>query len=257
MIHKIRLHPFFQTNGGASGIKRGSGGGQVAANIDMVRGVPQSEIDKLRGTRDHKEANQLTWQDVKDDYARVGISITDQEAREIREAVWTFSGGSYDEMRKAWALNAMGRAHDLNSYQQNLLKQYQLCDEYCKVAPTFGITGIDTMIYRGVGQGYNAKGKAYAAKILALKPGDTWNHDGMPGSFSSEISTAKNFASGAGGIIFHVSTKSIKNAPSIRGIAQCPGENEILVGDYNFTVKSIIDQRQKGDGYYHIYLDKP
>ncbi len=252
MIYRMRLQPFFQTNGGASGIKRTTKGAGAVASGDIVRGVPQSQIDQLRGTRDHKPANQLTWQDVKDDYARVGISITDTEAQAIRDAVQTFSGSSYGEMRKAWALNAMGRAHNLTPEQQKLLKQYQLCDEYCKVAPTYKGTGVYTL-HRGISKGYDAKGQAYAAKIFALKPGDSWNHDGMPGSFSSDVSTAKMFG-GYGGIVFHVSVKNIKNAPSIKGISNCPGENEILVGDYKFKVSGISDQRQKGDGYYHIGL---
>ena len=251
MILNMRLHPFFQTNGGASGIKRASKG--AVATGDVVRGVMQSQIDQLRGTRDHKDAHQLTWQDVKDDYARVGIPITDTEAQEIRKAVADFSGSAYGEMRKAWALNAMGRAHDLTSQQQALLKQYQMCDEYCKVAPTYKSTGVYSL-HRGVGKGYDAKTQAYAAQIFALKPGDTWNHDGMPGSFSSDLSTAKSFAKGPGGIVFHVAAKNIKNAPSIKGISQCSWEDEILVGDYKWKVSGISDQRQKGDGYYHIGL---
>ncbi len=226
---------------------------QQAAQGDMIRGVPQSQIDQLRGTRDHKPANQLTWQDVKDDYARVGISITDSEAQEIRNAVAEFSGSAYGEMRKAWALNAMGRAHDLTTQQQALLKRYQMCDEYCKVAPTYSGTGVYSL-HRGISKGYDAKTQAYAAQIFALKPGDSWNHDGMPGSFSSKLSTAKSFASGPGGIVFHVAAKNVKNAPSIKGISCCDWEDEILVGDYKFKVSGISDQRQKGDGYYHIGL---
>lgn len=253
MIHKLRLHPFYQNNGGKSGIKRGGSetGGQAVASPDMVRGVPQSEIDKLRGTRDHLEKNEITWETIKEDYARVGITITNQEAREIREAVSTFTGDSYTEMRAAWRENAEGKGHELTRYQQELLKQYQLCDEYCKVAPTY--KGAD-MIHRGIRKGYDKEEIEYVQKLFALKPGDKWNNDGMPSSCSTDIVTAKTFA-GFNGIIIHVPTKSLKNSPSVKGISQCYFEDEVFLGDYNLNVKSIADQRQKGDGRYHIYLE--
>ena len=241
MIHKLKLHPFYQSNGGKSGIK----------HTDKVRGVPQSQIDQLRGTRDHQGAKQMTWETIKEDYARVGITITNQEAREIREAISTFTGDAYGDMREAWDKNMQGKAHELTSYQQNLLKQYQLCNEYCKIAPTY--QGVD-MIHRGVIKGHTERQIAYSDKLFALKPGDKWNNDGMPTSYSSDLGIAKDFSS-YGGIILHVSTKSIKNTPSIKGISQCDWENEVFVGDYNFNVKSIVDQRAKGDGHYHIYLE--
>ena len=82
----------------------------------------------------------------------------------------------------------------------------------------------------------------------------------MPTSFSTQISVAKSFANnstnGIKGIIMHMSTKGMKNTPSVKGLSHFPGEHEVFCTDYSWKVVKIDDQRQNGDGYYHIHLDK-
>ncbi|MBQ3585757.1 MAG: hypothetical protein II964_03470 [Synergistaceae bacterium] len=253
MIFSMRLHPFYQTNGGASGIKRGGGGGQAVASGDMVRGVPQSQIDQLRGTRDHQPDFSMTWETVRDDYARVGIAITEQEARDIALAVNHYTYQHDTKMRKAWNLEQAGRVHDLTPELQKELADYKLIAEYCKVAPVLPSSKYST-VYRGIKN--STITPQYSQAIYALKVGDSWNVDGMPTSFSTEKNVARGFA-GYNGIIMHMPTKGMKNTPSMKGFSVFPGENEVFVTDYNWKVARISDQRQNGDGFYHIYLDKP
>lgn len=219
-----------------------------------VRGVPQSKIDALRGERDHLKL--INWVTVQDDYYRVGISITKAEAMEIVQAVNNFTFLHDTTMRKAWTLRAAGREHDLTSAQREALRKYDLCAEYCKVAPLIPVSKYST-IYRGIKM--STKTPEYPAKLLSLKVGDTWDVDGMPTSFSTKLSVAESFSwhQSKPGIIMHMPTKNIKNTPSIMGLSHFQGEYEAFVTDYNWKVAGISDQRQQGDGYYHIYLDKP
>ena len=80
----------------------------------------------------------------------------------------------------------------------------------------------------------------------------------MPTSFSTSLQTAKDFSHHASrkGIVMHMPTKGMINTPSMKGLSQIPHENEVFVTDYKWKVARISDQTKKGDGYYHIYLDK-
>lgn len=229
---------------GNSGIKR----------EPKVHGVPQSQIDQLKGTRDHQSAGSITWQTIQEDYKRVGITITQSEAEYIHASIEHFSYGYDTIMRKAWVLKQAGREHDLTMEQKIYLKQYEMCAEYCKIAPVIPSTAHST-IYRGIK--FSTQTPEYAAKIVALKVGDSWNVDGMPTSFSTSLSTARKFSHHGGkkGIIMHMPTQALKNSPSIRGISSFPSEDEVFVADYGWKVAKISDQRQKGDGYYHVYLE--
>ena len=227
---------------------------QQAAQGDMIRGVSQVQIDQLRGTRDHQSAGSIDWITIQQDYKRVGITITDDEARDIHTSIKHFSFGYDTAMRKARALQQLGREHDLTSEQKEYLRQYALCEEYCRVAPIYPSTK-QSMIYRGIK--FSTITPDYSAGIVALKVGDKWNADGMPSSYSTRLTVAKDFSYHAGqkGIIMHMPTKGLKNSPSIKGISSFPSEDEVFVADYNWKVAKISDQRQQGDGYYHIYLE--
>ena len=111
-------------------------------------------------------------------------------------------------------------------------------------------------IYRGIK--FSTKTPEYAQGLVNLKPGDKWDVNRMPTSFSTSYDTARIFSHHMGrkGIIIHMPTQYLKNSPSIKGISDCPGENEVFVADYNWKVAKIMDQRGNGDGYYHIYLKK-
>lgn len=233
---------FFQTSGGSSGIKRSG---------PTVSGVPQSQIDKLKGTLDHQAAHSITWQDVQAQYAKVGINITQQEAKAVHDAVTAFSGSGYTPMRTA--MSKFQKGVSLTSQEQQWVDKYKLCEEWCKVAPTFSSSN-HSVIYRGISKGWTPESVAYAQKLMALKVGEQFNLDHMPSSFSTKYSTAKSFAFGKGGIIVHLPVSSLKNSPSIKGISLHSGEDEILVSDYGTKISKIDNQVVQGDGYYHIYV---
>ena len=226
---------------GNSGIKR----------EPKVRGVSQSEIDAKKGTQDHQPPNTITWQDVQAQYAMVGIQVTDQYAQDVHKAIASFSGSGYTPMRTAKSKFQKGLPLSLS--EQQWLDRYNLCEEWCKVAPVFS-SPKSSVIYRGISSGYTPASKAYAQKIKSLKTGDILDLDGMPSSFSTQFHTARAFASGKGGIIIHMPTSSLKNAPSIKGISLNSGENEVLVSDYGSKIMRIDDQTVQGDGYYHLYV---
>ena len=243
---------FLCKRGGSSGAGSHGGGGSAASAtpVDAVRGVPQSQIDQLRGTRDHLDYHELTSKVIQDDYARVGITISSAEAQKIRQAITRYTGDSYIDMRKAYSLERAGRTHDLSSYQKGLLADYKMCMEYCKVAPTYQPSKNQTFVHRGI----KNDGSAYAKKMMSLKVGDTWNVDGMPTSFTTRLQTAKNFADNGlnKGLVVHLPIKNLKNSPSIRGASVFEHEFEVFVADYSgWKVSKVTNE----DGAKNIYFD--
>ena len=241
---------FFGGRGGKSGRKDKS---------ELVQGVSQEQIDKLRGTRDHQDI--LYDQDIINDYARVGITINKEQAQFVREAVYDFSSTKYEDMRNALSKERNGE--QLSIYERNMLNDYKLREEYCKIAPVY--QGKNTEIYRGI---QAREGSDYAQKLMNLKVGDIWDLDKMPSSFSTDKSVARDYASVTNGIMIHASTKNLKNSPSIQGLARHKGEKEILVAKYDWKItkiddqrivddptKSIFEQRLGKDGFYHVYIE--
>ena len=237
---------------GNSGIKRGGGKGSgTKAAEPTIRGVPQSQIDQLRGERDHQLPHTITWQTIQEDYKRVGITITDEEARFIHKAVEDFSFGSDWKMRKAKSNQYKGK--DLRDSEKQLIAQYDAIAEYCQVAPILP-QGRYTMLHRGIK--ISTITPECAAGIMGLKPGDTWDVDRMPTSFSTSLKTAHAFSHHVGkhGIVVHMPTHGMKNSPSIRGISLCPGEDEVMVTDYGWKVTKVEDNLSVG-GYYEITVE--
>ena len=118
-------------------VSRGNAGSNSTAQPpaekeSTVRGVPQSVIDSLRWTRGHKAANKLTEQTIQEDYARVGINISLEEAKKIREAVFKYSKDNYSEMIDAWEKRKEWKT--LTQPEQDWLKEYDLVGEYTRVA---------------------------------------------------------------------------------------------------------------------------
>ena len=215
----------------------------------LLHGVSQMQIDSLRGIRDHQTGRSVTPNDIKKDYLRVGISITDEQADEIFSSINLFSTDSGCKgMREARFNENEGKK--LTPIEQKYLAQYKLCEEYCKIAPTFSSTTVP-VVFRGIHKSSKHK---HFENLLSLRPGDLWDMDKMPTSFSSDYAWAKMFA-GSHGIIIHTASKNLKNSTSIKGISEYSYENEILVADYNWIVSSIDDQRDNGDGFYHITLE--
>ncbi|MBR0251157.1 MAG: hypothetical protein IJQ77_08745, partial [Synergistaceae bacterium] len=138
--------------GASSGIKRSSKGAGTAASGDMVLGVLQSEIDKLKGTQDHQSPYSIKWQDVKAQYAKVGITVTDQHAQDVYNAVQSFSGSGYTPMRTA--MSKFQKGLPLTQQEHVWLDRYKLCEEWCRVAPVFASTKT-SVIYRGISKGYS------------------------------------------------------------------------------------------------------
>ncbi|MBQ4430643.1 MAG: hypothetical protein II877_03995 [Synergistaceae bacterium] len=184
-------------------------------------------------------------------YAKVGIPVTEQYAKEVHGAIQAYSGNDYTAMRTAMSKFQSGKS--LTPKEQQLVDKYKLCEEWCKVAPVFSSSKY-SVIYRGISSGYTPEGVAYAQKLMALKVGETLDLDHMPSSFSSKYITAQAFASGKGGIIIHAPVSSLKNSTSIKGISVNSGEDEILVANYDAKISKIDNQLVNGDGYYHIHV---
>ena len=218
---------FFGGGGASSGKKSGGLGSEQET---YVRGVPQSQIDQLRGTRGHLGEHELTPDVIKEDYARVGIKISQSEAEQIHDALHDFTYDDYTKMRDAYKKQLAGES--LSSVEKNNLFRYKMCMEYLKIAPT--IKTFSSYIYRGIEKDKNG----YTDKLLKLKPGDKWDVDKMPTSFSTEVGIARNYA-GIDGIIISMPTKTLKNSASIKGLSEYFVEEEVLTGDYNWKVKSI------------------
>ena len=229
---------------------RGGKSGRNNSNGGSVHGVPQSQIDKLRGTRDH--VGLLTFEDVREDYAKVGITVTDEYAKEVHEAVQNYTGSYFTSMRSALLKERAGE--NLNAKEQQILAKYKKCEEYLNIAPTY--LGSEKEIYRGVYvKSYPIESKQYVEKLRSLKPGYIFDVDKMPTSFSTSIEKAKMFSSpGDTGVLIHLSTNRLKNSPSISGISLFSTEKEVLVGDYEWKVKKIVHNTKSKDGYYHLYL---
>lgn len=214
-----------------------------------VQGVTQSQINQLRGTRGHQGRFAITWKDIQNDYARVGITITDKKAEEVAMSLQFYSGSDYRDMRDACMKNRNG--DKLTGFESELLEQYNLCEEYTRIAPVFRDPSVHE-IFRGVHK--NPSQSEYFNSLLLLNVGDSFNLDRMPSSFTTNFQVSGYYA-GFHGIIIHIPVNKLTNAPSIRGISLHSQEDEVLVADYNWQVKAISDQRTTGDGFYHIMLD--
>ncbi|MBR0075480.1 MAG: hypothetical protein IJP96_06980 [Synergistaceae bacterium] len=233
--------------------KKDSGRRKNGAVSEMIRGVSQEQIDQLRGTSKHGTAGSITVQKIQDYYAQVGITITKDEAKDIREAVYNFSDYSYTEMRDALTKERNGET--LDASEKEYLRQYNLCMEYTKVAPTYK-NHLLTDVYRGI----EDHGDGYIQKLLSLNPGDKFDLDKMPSSFTTSLKTARDFAgsiwsAGTPSVIIHVPIKSLKNSTSIKGLAKHPTENEVLIGDYKWRVA----KTEKSSSYInetHMYLEE-
>lgn len=233
--------------------KTNSGRRKNGAVSEMVRGVLQEQIDQLRGTSKHGTAHSLTADKIQDYYAQVGIKITKSEAKDIRKSVYNFSNSNYTAMRKALTKERNGES--LSTTEKEYVRQYNLCMEYTKVAPTYQ-DSVHSEIYRGI----EDKGNGYVQKLLSLKPGDKFDLDKMPSSFTTSIQTARDFANTVGNpgkntVIIHIPTKSLKNSTTIKAVAKYYKENEVLVGDYKLRVV----KTEKSSSYKnetHMYLEK-
>lgn len=216
----------------------------------MIHGVPESQIDNLRGYREPMEQASQTVETIKEDYARVGIEVTPTYAEQVRQAIYSYTGGSYSDMREAYRLERSGRSSELTYDQQQFLSDYKLCMEYCRIAPTVKLSEGSEVI-RGVRV---LEGDTYSQGLLNLKAGQKYDVDNMPTSFTTSQAVAKDFAR-YGGIMIHAPAVRLKNAPSVRGISGVAAEDEVFMADYGWKVARISDQRSKGDGRYHIYLE--
>ena len=150
---------------------------------EMIRGVRKSVIDRLRGKRAHaKKAHEWSADTVKADYARVGISISDEEAKEISSSINDYTGHHYTEMRHAVQKQAQGLP--LTEYETRELEHYKQVTEYTKVAPVYH--GETKILHRGI-----KGGGEYAKKLRTLVAGDDFDLE-MSSSFSSSEKIAKN-----------------------------------------------------------------
>lgn len=233
------------------------------AGEETIRGVKVSDIQAKRNWHGHIYDMRTMPEDVQRYYSDVGIQITIEEAQEIYRAVYAYTAEGYKTMPSAYLKYQNGLP--LTDEEQKLVRQYQLCMEYTKVAPMYKRAG---EVYRGI----KNSGSEYSQRVLSLKVGDTFTLD-RPASFTDEEKQAKRFVadmfaenkSEVSGIIFHVDSKYLKNSTSVMGIAAYAEEQEVLVNDRLFEVIKIDDQRKgmldesvrryyEPDNHVHIYL---
>ena len=211
-----------------------------------IRGVSKEQVDKLRGRRKHRKKDQLTAVDVFQDYRRVGISITKEEAEEIYSAIVSFTNGDFSDMRDAFLKYRDGK--ELTEKEIRLLNMYMKATEYARIAPTYASKGEE--IFRGI----KRDGGDYAKRLMALKVGDTFDLE-MASSFSSEMMKSGNFA-GYHGIMFHVVNGDINDAPSIRGMSLYEDEYEVLVDDRLWKVTKVVEDDKTQYHFYHIWIER-
>ncbi|MBQ9564931.1 MAG: minor capsid protein [Synergistaceae bacterium] len=211
-----------------------------------IRGVSKERIDKLRGTRKHRKKDQLTAVDVLQDYRRVGIEITTEDAEEIYRAIVSFTNGDFSGMRDAFLRHRDGK--ELSEDDIRLLNMYMKATEYARIAPTYASKGEE--IFRGI----KRDGGDYAKRLMALKVGDIFDLE-MASSFSSEMMKSANFA-GYHGIMFHVVNGDIQDAPSIRGMSLYEDEYEVLVDDRLWKVTKVVEDDKTQYHFYHIWIER-
>lgn len=199
---------------------------------EVIRGVRKSVIDNLRGERAHaKMAHEWNVDTVKADYAKVGITITDDEASEIYSSISDFTSSYYSIMREAFKKNAESKALDF--YEREALSRFNLIVEYTKIAPVHKNEA--GALYRGVMN----RGETYTKGLLNLAVGDIFDLE-MPSSFSSEVEIAAVNA-GDRGVILRIEDASWHEAMSITGFSQFLFEKEVLVGDRFWKVLKVFD----------------
>lgn len=256
---RIYTTKFLCKRGGSSGAGSHGSGGASAAPVDSVRGIPQSQIDMLRGTRGH--VDDISPQMIQEDYARVGINISIDEATRIHKAMQDFSGADdFLTMRKAYALELAGQGASLTPNQKQLVDRYKMVLEYTRIAPTMKFLDSETEAYRGL---YRKGNGVYFDSLLAMKPGDMWDMDRLPSSFSTKLDVAEYFAEKGHDktrIILHASKAGLKNSISISGLSAYPKEDEVLISDFNWKVASVSTETKHsfslGDiSVRHIYLE--
>ena len=206
---------------------------------DTVRGIPQTEIDKIKGTRGlMKKYSDWTWQVVQEDYKRIGINISKNEAKDIFYSLRAWNSPLYENMRSAEFKFRKGEK--LNSEEYVHFTRFHNVMEYIKIAPTFADNKKSGFIYRGV----KDDGSDYSQKILALKPGEKFDLSKIPSSFSTSLNIAHTFgvAQRDGkqqpSIIFKLPASRLKNSCAVPN----PTEKEVLVSDYDFKVAKIEDK---------------
>ena len=210
--------------------KTGGSGTSTKPSGELVRGIPQSEIDKLRGARDHFGQFEFPPDKIQEDYKRIGRDISLDEAKNITQALWNWSSADYCQKMRAVAAKSMqGKALDAN--EQRYYSMYQRMSEYLKIAPTY--KGTD-YVYRGI----RNKGDEYSKKLLSLKPGDNFDLSKLPSSFSAKHDTAFNYGTIGNTqmpIILKMPVSKLKN--SCAGVDI--GDKEVIVSDYNWKVSKV------------------
>ena len=233
------------------GANRVSTAQSSAEKESTVRGVPQSVIDNLRGTRGHMAPGEQTSDVIQQDYAKVGINISAQEAQRIYDDLRDYTLDGFAFIREAWLKQQRGET--LTSQEQNYLKGYSLINEYTHIAPTMKINAND-QVYRGISN----DNLSYSKKLSALKSGDTFDLD-RPSSFSTKAMVAEMYADwgnligGIQGFILHINGKDLHHSPSISGLSYYISEDEVLVNDRMWRVKAT---NMDTYNHKHIYLEK-
>lgn len=252
---------FFGGSGAKSGRKSRGGG-----NEDTVMGIPQSQIDQLRGTRDHLGKDELTPEVIQQDFARVGIQVSKEYAEAVHHAIFSYTGYGYSRMFEVAEKERKGEPIN-DEHDKESLRDLRLLETYTKVAPVFKATSdrfgtFRDMVYRGVR--FGAGSKEYDQQLKELKVGDVYSFLRLS-SFSTFQSTAEQGTvgvSGYDGVLFHIpiKNKTAKYSISIRGAAQDCGENELLF--YNpqkkWRVKEVYQkeyEEQYGSGIKHVILE--
>lgn len=202
------------SSGGGSGVNKFLGNSATAGHLD----------DRYS---DNEERAQ---------FLQEALGLSEDEAYEMAVAFEDFTGGDYSDIRYAMYHN------NTNS---DFYAEGQRLEEYISKSPKYYNKG---EIYRGI-----KLTDAEAENLVnTLSNGGVIDMRGIS-SWSSNLSTAKNFAANPTGssIVFRL-PNGTKAGASIRHVSEYFGENEVLVSmKTQYSASKIV---QTGTGHWEIYL---
>ena len=238
---------------------------QANHNIEIERGL-ESEINELktqlkekqepylathkaalrhRGTRGHAD-KQDDW-DVKtiiNDYARLGINISQLEAESIYNALRSFTTPGLSSKMRAAARDYYNHKI-LDADARKRLLDYSLVIEYSRIAPSYPA---DKELYKG----FSGEGE-YIKSLYALNSGDVFKLD-MPLNFDTR-EQRETLSAGANGAMLVVQG-GVSNGFSLSGFAVNFPDYNVLVSDKEFNIVKVSDDLSD-DICRIIYLSLP
>lgn len=167
------------------------------------------------------------------------IGSTVQEAKDMFDAVQDFTGSAYSGIRRT---QRGEKASDIPELQKKYDSEAKRIEGYIERAPKWG----GGVTYRGM--------SLPASAVKGLKVGGTFDVNLGTASWSTQESTARNFAKSSSGdkpVVFVSQTQS--KGTSIKHISNFTKENEVLVSkNAKYTITNI--STKPGSPYTYVYV---